>query len=157
MEFRLPTRRLSQKNILELYQRHRRFPEALELEKLAPFEFSGFLSGFMDMIFSYEELFYIIDWKSNHLGTALADYSKPTLATVVLNRKYFFQADLYTAALSRHLRQRQGHYCYNQHFGGTMNVFLRAMDFPGADPGTGIVYHKPDENFIKELEDLIWG
>jgi exodeoxyribonuclease V beta subunit len=34
----------------------------------------GYLKGFIDLVFEHQGRFYILDWKSNHLGFAAADY-----------------------------------------------------------------------------------
>ena len=41
-------------------------------------DLQGYLKGFIDLVFEHAGRFYIVDWKSNHLGYSSADYAAPS-------------------------------------------------------------------------------
>ena len=88
----------------------------------------GMLKGFIDLVFEFQGRFYVVDWKSNLLGSRIEDYSAAALAGEIRRRHYYFQYQLYTAALDRYLRLRLPGYRYEQHFGGVYYLFLRGID-----------------------------
>ena len=47
---------------------------AAKLERLNFDPVGGFLKGFIDLVFRFEDRFYLVDWKSNHLGNRVEDY-----------------------------------------------------------------------------------
>ena len=42
--------------------------------------FSGFLKGFIDLVFEHEGRYYLADYKSNWLGPTVGSYQQPDLA-----------------------------------------------------------------------------
>ncbi|MBI5062210.1 MAG: UvrD-helicase domain-containing protein, partial [Desulfatitalea sp.] len=69
------------------------------LERLTFAPMEGFLKGYIDTLFEYNGRFYLLDWKSNHLGNAWADYASPRLAGAMAEEYYFLQYHLYALAL----------------------------------------------------------
>jgi exodeoxyribonuclease V beta subunit len=115
----------------------------------------GFLRGFMDLIFIYNGKYYLIDWKSNHLGNSVQDYGQDALMKSMIRDSYILQYHLYCVALHRYLRNRQEGYSYDDHFGGVFYVYLRGVD-PSKGPEYGIFRARPDEeNLVKMSEVLI--
>lgn len=114
----------------------------------------GFLRGFMDLVFRHDGKYYLVDWKSNHLGDSVEDYHQDALLNAMVRDGYVLQYHLYCVALHRYLRRRLDRYDYDEHFGGVLYVFLR-----GVDPGKGMEYGmfraRPEQEVIKELEDMI--
>jgi exodeoxyribonuclease V beta subunit len=115
----------------------------------------GFLKGFIDLVFRFEDRFYLVDWKSNWLGNRVEDYGPAALAGEIRRRHYYFQYQLYTAALDRYLRLRLPGYRYEQHFGGVYYLFLRGID--PARPGFGIHRDRLEEPFVRRLNKLLTG
>jgi len=117
---------------------------------------SGFLRGFIDLVFRRGEKFYVVDYKSNHLGDEAADYEQAALRAAMIDHHYYLQAYLYTVALHRYLAARLPGYDYDQHVGGYAYLFLRGM--AKAHPlGTGVLAERPPRALIEELSCLLSG
>jgi exodeoxyribonuclease V beta subunit len=112
----------------------------------------GMLKGFIDLTFVWKDQYFILDYKSNHLGMATTDYQKPALELAMSEHRYDIQLVLYTLALHRLLRLRMSHYDYDQHIGGGYYLFLRGMNLSGLE---GQFFHKPDRRLIEALDSLI--
>ena len=97
----------------------------------------GYLKGFIDLVFQYDGRFYLVDWKSNHLGNRIEDYGPDTLGEVMWNEWYVLQYHIYVLALHRYLRLRVPDYDYDRHFGGVFYIFLRG---PGRNAGFRLRY-----------------
>lgn len=90
----------------------------------------GFLKGFIDLIIAHQGKYYLIDWKSNWLGTTVHHYSPVQLRTAMHEHDYLLQASIYTAALQRYL-QVVDRRPFNEIFGGVFYLFLRGLDGSG--------------------------
>ena len=86
---------------------------------------NGMLKGFIDLAFEHEGRFYVLDWKSNYLGSDDSAYTTDALRDAMLEKRYDLQAALYMLALHRLLKARLPDYDPHQHLGGSMTVFLR--------------------------------
>ncbi|WP_237673454.1 exodeoxyribonuclease V subunit beta [Vreelandella profundi] len=86
---------------------------------------NGMLKGFIDLAFEHEGRFYVLDWKSNYLGSDDSAYTADALRNAMLEKRYDLQAALYLLALHRLLKARLPDYDPHQHLGGSMTVFLR--------------------------------
>ena len=94
-------------------------------------ELRGMLMGFADVVFMHEGRYWVLDYKSNHLGDADADYAAPALQGVMAAHRYDVQAAVYLLALHRLLRVRLGDgYDPLQHLGGAVFFFLRGVHSP---------------------------
>jgi len=111
---------------------------------------NGFLKGFIDLVFAYDGRFYLVDWKSNHLGSAPADYRHDRLQEVMLHERYTLQYLLYTVALHQYLAQRIAHYRYEDHFGGLFYIFLRGVSLEHG-PAYGIYHDRPEVRLVEQL------
>lgn len=109
----------------------------------------GFVKGFIDLVFQHQGCFYLVDWKSNHLGNQLDDYQNNLLHENMVENGYFLQAYIYLAALHRYLFFRlRENYNYKKHVGGFCYIYMR-----GLRKGSGYVVGKPKlEEFEKFLE-----
>ena len=132
MEFYFPQKSISSARLANIFERHGRgqvpteFPR--HLRKLSFTPTGGFFMGYVDMLFMYEDRFYLLDWKSNHLGHRIEDYCLDRLTEVMVREHYILQYSLYTVAANRYLEQRHPGYSYAKHFGGVFYVFLRGVD-----------------------------
>lgn len=121
---------------------------------------AGYLTGFIDLVVRHRGRYYLVDWKSNHLGDRPADYAPPNLARVMDDRGYHLQYALYSVALDRLLRRRVTGYDTARDFGGVLYLFARGMRPGWVDRDgqpTGVSFHRPSVEFIRALDDLIAG
>ncbi len=117
------------------------------VKPLAEQRFSGFLTGFIDLLFQHGDSFYIIDYKTNNLGNMLEEYQGDRLVTAMASHNYGLQKWLYSVVLHRHLRNVVPDYDHQRHFGGVFYLFVRGMQ----DSSAGIYFHKPD---LPTLENI---
>ena len=110
------------------------------------------MKGFIDLVFESGGRFYLVDWKSNHLGTRPEDYDAGALAAVMREDLYVLQYHLYAVALHEYLKGRVPGYDYDRHFGGAFYVFLRGVD-PARSPGCGIYRDRPARRLIETLAE----
>ena len=69
---------------------------------------TGFLNGFIDLIAAGKNgRVCVIDYKSNHLGSRLADYGQTAMSAAVSEHHYYLQALIYAVATARYLKQRR--------------------------------------------------
>lgn len=157
MEFYLPVRQLTPailQSVFEGILDTKLFSEYYELlNKLSFRQSRGMLQGFIDLVFSYGGRFYILDWKSNHLGMKTADYSREAMHESMCRSAYILQYHLYTLALDRLLKVRLPGYSYDTHFGGVSYVYLRGIT--GELPMNGIYFDRPSPEFIRRSTELI--
>ncbi|MEI6847863.1 MAG: exodeoxyribonuclease V subunit beta [Chlorobiaceae bacterium] len=114
----------------------------------------GILMGFMDMVFEKGQRYYLIDWKSNHLGNSIDDYRYVSIKHVMEKNLYHLQYLLYTVALNRYLLLKVENYSYSKNFGGVLYFFLRGVNREqGAK--SGIFRDYPSEELIEELTNIL--
>jgi exodeoxyribonuclease V beta subunit len=123
---------------------------ARQLDRLAFAPARGVMRGFIDLVFELQGKFYLVDWKSNYLGSETRDYSQDKLAESILSGFYFIQYHIYCLALHRYLERRLPGYRYQEHFGGIFYVFLRGID-PELGPDYGIYHDLPALSKIEML------
>jgi len=159
MEFFLPVAQLSPERLRQLFdglldpELHGNFNQLLA--SLHFQQSRGMLHGFMDLVFEHDYRYYIIDWKSNHLGFSGNDYAQPGLSRSMAEHSYILQYHLYTLALDRHLRLHLPGYSYETHFGGAIYVYLRGID--SKNPQQGLYRDKPALEFIERANRLLLG
>ena len=119
-------------------------------------DLAGFLKGFIDLVFQWRQRWYIIDYKSNLLGSSYADYNCKRLEDPMARHHYILQYHIYTVALHRYLTARLPDYDYRRHFGGVFYLFLRGMH-PELGPAAGVFAHRPPAALIETLSRDIFG
>ena len=122
MEFHLPARRLEPQALTTLLTRRGLPAPTFEAAPL-----SGYLRGFIDLVFEHQGRVHVIDWKSNHLGEHPIDYAHAGMAAEMARHDYHLQALLYAVALHRHLQRRRPGYRFDAHFGGVHYLFVRGV------------------------------
>lgn len=115
----------------------------------------GMLKGFIDLTFRWQGRYYLLDYKSNWLGSTSEAYTPEAMAQAMCEHRYDLQYQLYTLALHRYLRHRMPDYEYQHHFGGVIYLFLRGVE-PGL-PGNGIFTTRPDEQLVSAMDTLFAG
>ena len=129
MEFWLPAERLHAREVDALCQQH--LLPGVSRPQLPDAQLHGMLMGFADLVFEHEGRYWVLDYKSNHLGADDAAYTAQVLDAAMAHHRYEVQAALYMLALHRLLRSRLGE-AYNpaQQLGGAVYLFLRGIDGP---------------------------
>jgi exodeoxyribonuclease V beta subunit len=156
LEFYFPLKPVTSRRLRNLFARHAgpdlpaSFPESIGRLEFTPVR--GFMKGFMDMVFQFEDRFYILDWKSNFLGSRLEDYDRKKLTAVMTDQFYILQYTIYSLALHQYLSSRLPDYDYELHFGGVFYIFLRGVD-PKKGSEYGIYYDRPPLELIEALRD----
>lgn len=148
MEFMLPIEML---NAAALEQTINILPASLPRPALQFRDVAGMLRGFIDLVFSANGRFYLVDYKSNWLGPAAEDYHAAALDAAMAEHRYDVQAMLYALALHRHLHWTLPGYEPAQHFGGVGYLFLRGIQ----PEGGGIWFHRPDAELLAQLDQLL--
>jgi len=158
LEFFFPLRRITSSRLSGLLMRHGVIPNgadtsaALQALDFAPVK--GMLMGFMDMVFEAKGRYYLLDWKSNHLGNVVEAYHRDHLGKAMQDNLYRLQYLLYTVALDRFLSLRVPGYRYHTHFGGAIYVFLRGVSSELGEE-YGFYRDLPQEALIRELQELL--
>lgn len=158
LEFYFPIKSISIQKLNSLFSKYQgkpvpnAFPEQIEKLTFAPMR--GFMKGFIDLVFRFEEKFYLVDWKSNHLGNRVEDYDQQKLHAEMTSQYYFLQYYIYTLALDKYLKLRQPDYRYERNFGGVFYIFLRGVE-PQKGTEFGIYRDNPSGEFIEELSKMI--
>jgi len=116
----------------------------------------GFLRGFIDLVFEHEGRFYVVDYKSNHLGGVASDYAPARLVASMAEHDYFLQYHLYVVAADRWLRRRVKGYDYEKRFGGVFYLFARGMS-PAHAAGTGVFFDRPRAALVGALSEVLDG
>ena len=115
---------------------------------------NGYLKGFMDLVCRHDGRYYVVDYKTNWLGSDAAAYTLERLERAVAESHYYLQYWLYVLALHRHLRAALGeHYDYERDMGGARYLFLRGID---ADT-QGVYARKPSFALIDALDKMMEG
>jgi exodeoxyribonuclease V beta subunit len=152
LEFHLPSQRLEadalNAALAEL---------GVAVPRLAFATLRGYLKGFIDLVVMHDGRYFIVDWKSNHLGDNAADYAETPLAAAMAAQGYTLQALLYSVALDRLLRRRVAGYDAAKHFGGVLYLFVRGLR-PGwmNDGGApaGLHFQRPTAHALRRLSAL---
>jgi exodeoxyribonuclease V beta subunit len=126
------------------------------IEALGFRELNGFLVGFIDLVFEHEGRWFVVDYKTNHLGDTLGDYDSRAMALAMGESHYYLQYHLYTVALHRYLTHFLKRYDYARDFGGVLYLFLKGMH-PNAPAGSGVFFEKPPLGRIEALSRLLAG
>ncbi len=98
-------------------------------------DLAGYFNGAIDLVFRHAGRYYILDYKSNWLGSRAQDYRPENLAREMHKHAYGFQAFLYCLALDRFLQRRITGYCVEQQLGGAYYLFVRGF---GLADGLGL-------------------
>ena len=115
----------------------------------------GYITGSIDLVFCYQNRFYVIDYKSNYLGNRPECYSSKAISENVFSpyHRYDMQYLIYSVALQRFLRSRlKARYSYEQHFGGVIYLYLRGL-YENQD--LGMFATRPSAATVDAFEKLL--
>ncbi len=111
----------------------------------------GMMRGFMDLVFADAGQYFVMDYKSNVLGSEDQDYHEQAMQQQTLQHRYELQASLYQLALHRLLQQRLGrNYDPQAHLGGTLLFYLRGLE----GPQRGILHLPANPALVEEMDQL---
>ncbi|GEM_PF-2792075 len=151
MEFLLPATRLQAAQVNDWLGIHRKQP----VQVLSKEQITGFLGGFIDLIFSHDGRFYVVDYKTNHLGYSVENYLPESLQTAIEAHHYDLQYLLYSAAVVRLLRQHVQDFDYERHFGGVYYLFVRGMGLDATYPQAGVYFNRPEKSLIEAILEVM--
>ncbi|MFC1523968.1 exodeoxyribonuclease V subunit beta [Thermodesulfobacteriota bacterium] len=158
LEFHFPLAPITLQKALEVLTTHQGFTEqfgsTIRPDSSGYSTVRGFMKGYIDLIFEYKGKYYIVDWKSNYLGSHPEDYHWKKLIRVMGEEYYFLQYYIYTVALDLFLRNRIRDYSYSRHFGGVFYMFLRGVE-KSKGWQYGIFHDIPDEVLIREFSKAL--
>ena len=109
----------------------------------------GLFGGIVDLVFEHDGRWFLIDWKSNHLGDDVDDYHPDAVHRAMIEHAYHLQLLLYQVALHRHLRVRLPDYDYDRHCAGGAYVFLRGLC---GRPDRGWVRWRPERALVDAVD-----
>ncbi|HRP24422.1 UvrD-helicase domain-containing protein [Thauera sp.] len=120
-------------------------------------DLAGYLKGYIDLVFEHEGRYWVLDWKSNHLGDTPQDYAPARLEAAMQAHGYHLQHLLYTLALHRHLQRSLPGYDYARHFGGVLYLFVRGVRPHWQLDGQpcGVFYHRAAQADLLALDRLV--
>ena len=153
LEFSLPSVGLDAHALAATLRRH-----GYPVSGLAFGRLDGYLRGFIDLVYEHNDRYYVLDWKSNHLGGRAADYDSANLRRAMDEQGYHLQYLLYTVALHRYLQQRLRGYDYERHFGGVHYLFIRGVRPTWTQPdgsAAGVFFDRPKREAIEALDALL--
>lgn len=113
----------------------------------------GFMKGFVDLIFRKDGRYYILDYKSNHLGDSYSSYKREELTHEMRNSNYILQYHIYLIAFLRFIKIRKPDFDYEREFGGVIYLFLRGVNADEAE--SGVYFHRPDLEVIHRFDELM--
>ena len=92
----------------------------------------NFCNGFVDLIFKYDNRYYILDWKSDGLNENFISYANKESIKKHVDECYSIQRVLYSYCLIKWLKQFYKHMSeeeiFNTYFGGIYYIFVRGCN-----------------------------
>lgn len=156
MAFHYPLRRVDVEGLKAglLANGYDRGPIGEQIANLSLKRITGYMKGFIDLVFRGNDgRWYVVDYKSNWLGTQCSDYHAQAIEQSMAEHQYHLQYLIYSLALNRYLRLRIPDYDPEQHWGGALYLFLRGM----GEAGFGVYYDRPSQAVLQVLEDCLAG
>jgi len=127
---------------------------AERIQRMGFIPLRGWLKGYVDLVFCHRDRYYVADYKTNHLGDALAAYTPERLRAAMAHSHYFLQYHLYTVALHRFLEKRLRGYDYDRDFGGVYYLFVKGMT-PATGATSGVFFERPPRARIEYLSEAL--
>jgi exodeoxyribonuclease V beta subunit len=154
MEFYLPMSQIKAFQINRVLSEH--LGQTINVFDFMPVQ--GILKGYIDLIVQWQGKYYVMDYKSNHLGMDHDAYTQKNLAEAMSAHHYHLQYLLYSLALHRYLKQRlpDYDYDYDRYVGGNYYLFLRGME-QGNSHFEGVYFSRPERSLIEKLDNIFAG
>ncbi|HQJ59542.1 MAG TPA: UvrD-helicase domain-containing protein [bacterium] len=144
LEFFLPSKKFAYREIRDI------LGDAVNIEGGS---ISGFIHGFIDLVFRHNGKYYIVDWKSNKLGNDYSCYDDDEIKKEMVRHNYVLQYMLYLAAFDTYISKTDKNYSYESDFGGIRYIFLRGVT-PENGYVTGIYKDLPHIDTVRKLQSL---
>ena len=112
------------------------------------------MTGSIDLVCRHQGRYYLVDYKTNHLGDTKEDYDELHLETAMAHHHYDLQYLIYAVALKKLLVLREPNFAFHRHFGGVIYLFLRGMT--GSDQH-GVYFRALTPETIERLESALGG
>jgi exodeoxyribonuclease V beta subunit len=156
LEFTLRVDQPNLEGLAKLFEKHGA-PQAApgyhaRLAELSSQTLHRYLRGYIDLLFQWEGCWYVADYKSNRLPA----YDEATIAEAVQREHYLLQAQLYTAAAHRYLKQRVSDYDPITQWGGALFVFLRGMGGPER-AGSSVFFDRASPELLDAVDRWLGG
>lgn len=130
-------------------------------EHLSSEALSGFLQGFIDLIFEFDGRYWILDWKSNVCGAAMKrDFTEEVLDEEMTKHRYRLQYLIYSVALRRLMKARMGEKFHDEMIGGALYVFLRGVSkehLLASGLAGGVVRDMTYPHYLGVMDDYLRG
>lgn len=136
---------------LELTKIHQLQNKGVQINYLDPTNYHGIFNGLIDLIVEWEGKYYILDWKTNHIGNQTSDYTTDKIQEAMTAHNYHLQYCIYTVALTKYLRSKLSDFDYDKHIGGVIYLFVRGMR---AQESTGVYTNQFSKEDVVLLEDI---
>lgn len=157
MEFYFPLKKITPSDLTRLFSGQLQtdlFSSDYQAEGLHFSPSAGFMKGYIDLFFERDGRFFIIDWKSNHLGNRYEDYNSESLKETMKSEHYILQYHIYLTAIDKYLQLRYKGYSYEKNFGGVYYIFLRGID---GKSDSGVYFDRPSAEMVKRLREVLIG
>ncbi len=151
LEFHFPLENVSVADLDRLLTRSGR--PALAAGSAPARTLKGVMHGFIDLVLEHQGRYYLLDYKSNHLGDSVEDYAPEQLGRAMHEHRYDLQYLIYVVALHRYLRYRMPGYDFERDFGGVFYLFVRGMR-KEMGPTRGVHFVRPEKRLVEELDHL---
>ena len=146
LEFNFPVHEFQTRQLMELSTPNTPF----HLQKGQSWQ--GLMNGKIDFIGKQGEQFYLIDWKSNHLGYETECYNETALLEAMDANNYHLQYYIYLVALYKYLQSRLPDFDYDRHIGGVFYLFVRGIR---SGASQGIFYRKPTHEQLLQFMNIL--
>lgn len=146
LEFNFPVHEFQTRQLMELSTPNTPF----HLQKGKSWQ--GLMNGKIDFIGKQGEKFYLIDWKSNHLGYEKDCYNETALLEAMDANNYHLQYYIYLVALYKYLQSRLPDFEYDRHVGGVFYLFVRGIR---SGASQGIFYRKPSHEQLLQFMNIL--
>ena len=143
IEFHFPLGGQSQ--VLKTAQAHGYLPKT----QASIVHLEGMMTGSIDLLCRWQGKYYVIDYKTNHLGDQLEDYSPAGLKQAIAHHHYDLQYLIYTVALKKMLAIASPSESFEDLFGGVIYLFLRGMI---GNHNQGVFFDRVDVKAIEAIE-----
>ena len=130
----------------------KKYLACLDASEWRNLEESGYLTGFVDLVFRHKNRYYLLDWKSNLLDGRTDGFTETAVEKEMFDHHYVMQYHLYLLALNRFLKNRLVSYDYSRDFGGVYYLFTR-----GIRPGSrnGVFFDRPSIEVLQRMDECL--
>ncbi|MCK9224177.1 MAG: exodeoxyribonuclease V subunit beta [Candidatus Muirbacterium halophilum] len=148
--FVFPVNDLKSEHLRNIYNKYK--DKCPDIFNKLDFEgFSGYISGFIDLMFRIDDKYFILDWKTNSLGYSYEDYSKENLNKAMKANYYNLQYYIYSEAIQKYLSLKLKDYSKEKNWGGVYYLFTRGIK-PKCK--TGIFYDNLSSEVFEEFSNI---